>query len=77
MYTVYAIKSLDDGRIYVGLTSDLIRRLKEHNGGKTKSTKGYMPWKLIYKEEVETRLIAREREKYWKSGIGKEKLKTL
>ncbi|WP_460542805.1 GIY-YIG nuclease family protein [Echinicola sediminis] len=77
MYTVYAIKSLVDGRVYVGFTSDLRRRLLQHNSGKTKSTKGYRPWELIYSEEAETSVIAREREKYWKSGIGKEKLKSL
>ncbi|WP_262904782.1 GIY-YIG nuclease family protein [Echinicola marina] len=51
--------------------------MREHNAGRTKSTKGYVPWKLIYKEAAESRVIAREREKYWKSGIGKEKLKNL
>ncbi|WP_200974974.1 GIY-YIG nuclease family protein [Echinicola sp. 20G] len=77
MYTVYALRSEVAKRIYVGFTSDLERRLEEHNAGKTKSTKGFTPWKLIYKEEVESRALARKREKYWKSGIGKEKLKTL
>jgi putative endonuclease len=32
---------------------------------------------LIYSEECKTRPEARVREKYWKSGIGKEKLKKL
>jgi putative endonuclease len=75
MYTVYAIKSEKDGRIYVGMTSKLERRLNEHNSGRTRSTKGYVPWVLIYTEEASTRIEAREREKYWKSGCGKEKLK--
>ena len=43
MFTVYAIKSELDGRIYVGFTDCIERRLKEHNSGKTKSTKGYKP----------------------------------
>ncbi|AGA77613.1 GIY-YIG nuclease family protein [Echinicola vietnamensis] len=77
MYTVYAIKSTVANRIYVGFTSDLKRRMREHNSGKTKSTKGFMPWKLIFTEEVEPRVLARIREKYWKSGIGKKKLKSL
>ena len=74
-YIIYAIKSSFDGRIYVGFTSDLKNRLKEHNCGKTKSTKGFRPWSLIYEEKVETREEARKREKYLKSGCGKELLK--
>ena len=77
MFYVYAIKSLKDGRIYVGMCSNLENRLKEHNAGKTKSTKGFMPWFFIYSEEVKSRLEARKREKYLKSGVGKEFLKSL
>lgn len=77
MYYVYAIRSERDGRIYVGITSSIERRVLQHNGGKTKSTKGYVPWKLIYAEEVVDRLEAREKEIYFKSGIGKEFLKSL
>ena len=77
MYIVYAIKSEVDGRIYVGFTKNFEKRLSEHNHGKTKSTKGYRPWKKLYVENIETRLNARKREKYLKSGIGKEYLKSL
>ncbi|MEX2569271.1 MAG: GIY-YIG nuclease family protein [Cyclobacteriaceae bacterium] len=77
MYKVYAIRSLLDGRIYVGFTANLDKRLKKNNAGKTKSTKGYRPWKLIFFQEIETRQLAREREVYLKSGVGKEFLKTL
>jgi putative endonuclease len=74
-YFIYAVKSSFDDRIYVGFTLDLEKRIKEHNQGRTKSTKGYRPWALIYKEEAETRIEAREREKFLKSGCGKEYLK--
>ncbi|MFC2080248.1 GIY-YIG nuclease family protein [Bacteroidota bacterium] len=77
MYTIYAIRSDTDGRIYVGMTENLEKRLLEHNSGITKSTKGFRPWKLIFTEEAESRVQAREREKYWKSGCGKEQLKKL
>lgn len=77
MFFVYAIKSEIDGRIYVGMCGNIEKRLKEHNAGKTKSTKGFRPWKLFYEEEVLSRADAREREKYLKSGIGKEFLKSL
>ena len=77
MYFVYAIQSEKDKRIYVGMCADVAVRLKEHNAGKTKSTKGFKPWKLIYKEELADRLSARKREIYLKSGVGKEFLKSL
>jgi len=77
MYTVYAISSLHKNYIYVGMTSELEVRIARHNSGKNKSTKPYAPFKLIYKEESETRQEARLREKYWKSGTGKEQLKRL
>ena len=74
---VYAIKSKRDGRIYVGMAEDFERRLKEHNSGKTKSTKGFIPWELIFTERCVDRLNGRAREKYYKSGVGKEFLKSL
>ncbi len=77
VYFVYAIKSLKDGRIYVGMSSDVERRVSEHNAGKTKSSKGYCPWVLFFTEKCETRVDARIREKYYKSGSGKEKLKVM
>lgn len=76
-YYIYAIKSKKDGRIYVGLTTNVESRVQQHNAGKTQSTKAYRPWELIYTEEAEDRLSARKREKYLKSGIGKEFLKSL
>lgn len=51
IYKVYAIKSLRDGRIYVGMTSDVDRRLSEHNSREVFSTKGFTPWTLIYVED--------------------------
>ena len=77
IHYVYAIESLMDGRIYVGMTTDLDRRLKEHNGGKTRSTKAYRPWKVLFTEECESRISARSREKFLKGCSGKEFLKSL
>jgi hypothetical protein len=56
---VYVIRSEVDGRFYVGMCMDLERRIREHNAGKTFSTKGYRPWKLFFVEEY----ISREKEK--------------
>ena len=62
--------------MYVGMTSDLEKRISEHNSGKVKSTKAYRPWKLLHIEKFEDRKLAREREKYLKSGYGKSWLKS-
>ena len=77
MYKVYAISSLERNYIYVGLTSNIDARLVRHNKGYERTTKPYSPFVLIYTEECTTRIMARNREKYWKSGIGKEILKRL
>ncbi|MEO9872302.1 GIY-YIG nuclease family protein [Ekhidna sp.] len=63
--------------MYVGLSNNLKRRLEGHNGGKNKTTRPYRPFVLIHSESFETRTEAREREKYLKSGIGKDFLRSL
>jgi len=77
MFYVYAIKSESKNYIYVGLTDNLERRLSEHNSGKNKTTRPYRPFVLIHSEKFATRVQARKREKYLKSGIGKDFLRTL
>jgi putative endonuclease len=77
MHYVYVLRSEKDGRFYVGMTGNVNRRIKEHNAGRAKSTKGWRPWKLFFVEEVDTRVEAREREKHLKSGVGKEYIKEL
>ncbi|HXB41326.1 MAG TPA: GIY-YIG nuclease family protein [Bacteroidia bacterium] len=76
MFFVYVIVSKVKGlRFYVGMTEDISGRMAEHNFGKTKSTKGYIPWELFFFEEYKTRKEAREQEKYLKAGSGKESIK--
>ena len=76
-YYVYAITSLSRNYIYVGISNDIDRRIQEHNKGYNKTTKPYLPFKLIYSEEFPSRAEAREREKYLKGGSGKKFLKSL
>ena len=76
IYYVYVLVSEIKGlRFYIGLTEDIERRLKEHNSGKNKSTKYYVPWKMFFFEEKKGRKAAREREKFLKSGSSKERIK--
>ena len=77
MYFVYVLKSLERNYIYVGLTDNLERRFEEHQSGKNKTTKPYRPFQLLLMEQFNTRIEARKREKYLKSGVGKEFLKKL
>ncbi len=77
MYYVYALESLERKYIYVGLTNNIERRTKQHQNGKERTTAVYRPFKLIFKKGFSTRVEARKREKYLKSGIGKEFLKGL
>jgi len=77
MFYVYALKSLSRNYIYVGLTNDLERRFHQHQKGQNKTTKPYLPFILFFKEQFQTRDEARRREKYLKSGIGKEFLRTI
>ena len=59
------------------MTENLDDRINRHNKGWEQTTKPYAPFKLIFSERFETRALAREREKYFKSGIGKEKLRLI
>ena len=74
---VYAISSLNHNYIYVGMTQNIDGRIKRHNDGRERTTKFYRPFGLIYSEVCMTRIEARVREKYWKSGVGNEKLRKL
>ena len=76
-YFVYAIKSEVRAYIYVGMTNNLRRRISDHNKGYNRTTKPYIPFKLIYTEEFPSRIDARVKEKYLKSGVGKEFLKSI
>ncbi len=75
MYFVYVLKSQTDNNHYYGFTTNLKKRLLEHNTGKVQSTKSRTPFELIYFEKVDTLLAARKREKYFKTGFGRKYIK--
>ena len=76
-YFVYVIESKKFGKRYKGLTQDLQERLRLHNTGRTKSTKAFIPWEIVYFEEFSSLEEARNREKYFKSAAGRRYLKSF
>ena len=72
---VYVLLSYKDGELYVGLTVDLQRRLKEHNAKKSFSTKCKAPFTLIYAEACLNIKDALRRERYLKTTQGRRLLK--
>ena len=74
MNYVYVLKSKKDLKRYIGLTNNLERWLLLHNGGKVKATKNRRPFELFYFEKFEDRTRAAKREKFLKSGKGREYL---
>ena len=76
MWFAYALRSRKDGGLYVGMAMDVEGRLKEHNRGYNQSTRSRVPFTLIYSEKCASRGEAREREKYLKSGKGRDFLKS-
>ncbi len=77
MCNVYVLRSIKTGRRYVGITEDIERRLEEHNFGHTVSTRGGIPWRLIYSEAHANRSLAARRERFLKSGQGRAFLDQL
>jgi putative endonuclease len=75
MYYVYVLQSLEDSEFYTGFTIDLNHRIKEHNSRKGSSTKHRAPLKLVYFEWCISKKDAIAREKYLKTGKGKQYLR--
>jgi putative endonuclease len=75
MVTVYVLQGKD--KRYVGITNNLARRLAEHRSGHTKSAQVIGPFKLLHTEEFPDHISARKREKFLKSGQGREFLNCL
>jgi len=57
---IYIIKSLKNGRYYVGSTIDRERRLVEHNIGQVKATKNLRPLKMVFYQEFDNIKTARQ-----------------
>jgi putative endonuclease len=77
MYTCYVLYSEKHIKHYTGFTSNISERLKSHNEVGKDWTSRYRPWKLIYKNEFETKNEAMAYEKWLKTGAGRDFIKTL
>lgn len=62
MFYLYILKSKKDNNLYIGSTSDLRKRLMEHNMKKVPSTKSRVPFELRYYESFSSEADARKRE---------------
>lgn len=76
-FYVYILRSLIKDWLYVGYSTDLKRRIDEHNSGKTSSTKKYKPLELIHYEAYRNIRDAKRREFYLKTTKGKTTLRTM
>ena len=74
---VYVIESTKRSFVYVGLSFDVEQRLKQHNAGYNRSTAPYRPFRILLIEQLGSRSEARTREKFLKSGKGRELLRPL
>jgi putative endonuclease len=74
MYHVYVLESLKDKARYTGCTNDLSRRFAEHNAGKSFATAFRKPFVLIYCESYLSKEDAFKREKFLKTGWGRNYL---
>ena len=70
-YFVYVLLSGKDNRFYVGYTSNLDNRFKDHNSGRVTSTMYRIPFDLVYYEVCFNQKDALHREKYLKTTYGK------
>ena len=78
MFNVYVLKSLKNDKKYIGYTSKSpFNRLIEHNNGSNKYTKGNRPYELIYEEPFDSEMNAKRREKFFKTGNGRNVLNRI
>jgi putative endonuclease len=67
---VYVLRSIPTGRHYIGMTSDVLKRLHEHNTKTGRWTSSFKPWEILGAAESETRGTAMKREAFLKSRAG-------
>ncbi|MBI3985968.1 MAG: GIY-YIG nuclease family protein [Lentisphaerae bacterium] len=76
-FCVYVLRSHHDGGLYIGFTTDMDRRLDEHNSGKSPSTAPRRPFELVFCEFFLVKGDAQRREEYLKTSSGRRALKLM
>ncbi|MBI4097297.1 MAG: GIY-YIG nuclease family protein [Candidatus Levybacteria bacterium] len=74
-YYIYVLLSLKDRKLYIGFTTDLKKRLVERAKGLSTATHARRPLKLIHYEYFINVEDAKARERFLKSGFGRNQLK--
>ena len=72
---MYVLRSESDSGFYIGFSTNLRARLRQHQDGESLATSHRGPWKLIYYEAYTEREDAEGREKFLKSGAGRRFLR--
>jgi putative endonuclease len=63
---VYILKSIIHNKIYIGYTTNLKERIRQHNAGESNFTSKYRPWRIVYFEYYSSKKDALNREKQLK-----------
>ena len=77
MFTVYVLYSYSSNKHYTGFTTNLENRLLSHNELGKEWTSKYRPWNLIYTKSFEEKKEALQYERWLKSGVGREFIKSI
>ena len=75
-FYVYVLESVSSGRLYTGHTMNIDQRVNQHNSGMSRYTRGRGPWRLMFYEEFATRGEAVTRERFLKTGRGRDWIKS-
>ena len=75
MYYFYVLRFIKNGKFYYGFSDNLKQRIKDHKSGKSNFTSRNGPFDLIFYEAYANKHDARDAEKYFKTGHGREVLK--
>ncbi len=70
MFYVYILKSETHAQVYTGFTTDLSKRIEDHNSGKSRHTNKFKPWFIVTYTAFSSELRARKFERYLKTGSG-------
>ena len=71
MITLYVLKG-KNGKRYIGITNDLTRRLRENRSNRSKGSQVLGEFVVLHTEKYADHTSARKREKFLKSGQGRE-----